>query len=261
MTTRCLLHGPVLRSHISEYSASAALFQCQHSTHQDGQVFIPNIPDLYFNHTNAAFKISELMRSRNGSTYFFTIPPEFECNCSGTVVAIQYCYRAGRNRINNEQESDVFSFHSVTRDGFVFTVTSSFTVRATPQETKCTDVEINGRTRYLCCDTTTLSAENQFCISPKNYTFGVTIVNRNVLPIAFKNNTKFVVEQYQGSLGITLPAGTNYNLTELKKVNGGLLLMRLIGNNYTPLTLHYSRYTHTCSSQQSIYIDMHGVTV
>ena len=222
---------PVLRSHISEYSASAALFQCQHSTHQDGQVFIPNIPDLYFDHTNVAFKISELMRSRNGYTYFFTIPPER--NCSGTVVAIQYCYGAGQNRINNEQ--DVFSFHSVTRDGFVFTVTSSFTVRTTPQESKCTDVEINGQTRYLCCDTTTLSAENQFCISPKSYTFGVTIVNHRVLPITFRNNPEFVVEQYQGSLGITLPAGTSYTLTELTEVNGGLLLMRLLGNNYTPL--------------------------
>ena len=78
------------------------------------------------------------MKLDGGVNYFFTIPPESaERNCSGTVVAIQYCYRVHQNLINSAQ--DVFSFHSVTRDGFVFTVTSSFTVRTTPhQESECT---------------------------------------------------------------------------------------------------------------------------
>ena len=212
---------PVLRSHISEYSASAALFQCQHSTHQDGQVFIPNIPDLYFNHTYAADKINMLMRPRNGYTYYFTIPPESaERNCSGTVVAIQYCHRASQYRINYKQ--NVFSFRSVTRDDLVFTVTSSFTVKTTPLESECTEVPDDSQaTIYLCCDTTTLSADNQLSISPESYTFGVTIVEHNVAPYAFTDDTEFVVEQFQGS------AGNRY----LWKVSGGLLLMRLIGNN------------------------------
>ena len=123
---------PVLRSHISEYSASAALFQCQHSTrtHQDGQVFIPNIPD-------SQFDPARFSSVGNGVTYFFTIPPESaERNCSGTVAAIQFCYSFNRNQMNIEQ--DVFSFHSVTRDGLVFTVTGSFTVRTTPLDGECT---------------------------------------------------------------------------------------------------------------------------
>ena len=229
---------PVLRSHISEYSASAALFQCQHSAHQDGQVFIPNIPDLYFDHTNAADMTSLLMRASNGVTYFFTIPPESaERNCSGTVVAIQYCYQVHKNRIDSAQ--DVYLFHSVTRDGFVFTVTSSFTVRTTPHlESECTQVS---RNHYLCCDTTTLSADNQLSISLESYTFGVTIINK-ITTYAFTNDTEFVVEQFQGSLSTTIPAGTGYPLAESVEVSG-LLLMRLIGNNNNYAPIFISSYT------------------
>ena len=226
MTTGCL-YTPVLRPHISEYSASAALFQCQHSTHQDGQVFIPNIPDLYFDHTNAASQKNLFIQAGNSFTYFFTIPPESaERNCSGTVVAIQYCYRVHQNLINSAE--DVFSFHSVTRDGLVFTVTSSFTVTTTPLESICTQVSGN---HYLCCDTTTLSADNQLSISSESYTFGVTIIDNNVTPYAFRDDTEFVVEQFQVSIGTTIPAGTSYALTESIRVIGSLLLMRLIGKN------------------------------
>ena len=170
-----------------------------------------------------------LRRSLNGATYFFTIPPESaERNCSGTVVAIQYCYQVHQDFINSAE--DVFSFHSVTRDGFVFTVNSSFTVRTNPHlESECTQVS---KIRYLCCDTTTLSADNQLSISPESYTFGVTIVNKDATPYAFRDDTEFVVEQFQGSLGTTLPAGTSYSLLQSLSVNDGLLLTRFLIGKY-----------------------------
>ena len=124
----------------------------------------------------------------------------------------------------------MFSFHSVTRDGFVFTVNSSFTVRTNPHlESECTQVS---KIRYLCCDTTTLSADNQLSISPESYTFGVTIVNSDVTPYAFRDDTEFVVEQFQVSLGTTLPAGTSYPLTETAEISGGLLLLRFLIGKY-----------------------------
>ena len=219
----------MLRSHISEYSASAALFQCQHSTLQDGQVFIPNIPDLYFDHTNAASQNNLFIQAGNSFTYFFTIPPESaERNCSGTVVAMQYCYQIRQILLNSIQ--DVFSFRLVTRDEFEFTVTSSFTVRTTPhQENECT--QVSSSNRYLCCDTTTLS-DNQLSISPERYTFGVTIINAaEVTPFAFRDDTEFVVEQFQAALGLTLQ-NTPYTFGLSTMVTRGLLLMRfLIGKN------------------------------
>ena len=192
------------------------------------------------------------MRPHNGLTYFFTIPPESaERNCSGTVVAIQYCYQVHRNRINSAE--DVFSFHSVTRDGFVFTVTSSFTMRTTPHlENECTQVSGNF---YLCCDTTTLSADNQLSISPESYTFGVTIINRDVTPYAFEDDTQFVVEQFQVALGITIPAGTSYSFPS-SRVSDGLLLLRFLIGKYV-LTVTYiegSIHTHTCY----VYTLLHG---
>ena len=215
---------PVLRSHISEYSASAALFQCQHSTHQDGQVFTPNIPDLYFDPASFKGMKNSVSKSRNGFTYIFTIPPESaERNCSGTVVAIQYCYWVHKDNIGSIH--DVFSFHSVTRDGFAFAVTDSFTVRTTQhQESDCR--KIMGKD-YLCCDTTTLGADNQLSISTDNYTFGVTIVNDQVKPYAL-NLAKFEVEHFQLALGANgqLQAGMEFD-AEQAAVIGGLLLMRL----------------------------------
>ena len=142
------------------------------------------------------------------------------------MAAIQYCYRVHKDDINQAQ--DVFSFHSVTRDGFVFTVTSSFTVRTTPhQEDECT---MRGGMHYFCCDTTTLSANNQLSFSPDNYTFGVTILDNGVMSYAFnKANGGFLAEQVQSSLGTTILVGSSYTFMELAVVSDGLLLMRLIG--------------------------------
>ena len=233
----------------SEYSASAALFQCQHSTHQDGKVITPNIPDLYFDHVNTAAMLSSLIQTTTTVTYFFTIPPESaERNCSGTVAAIQFCYRIHKNLINSTQ--DVFLFHSVTRDGFVFTVNSSFTVKTTSHlESECTQIlELH----YLCCDTTTLSTENQLSISPESYTFGITIVNAHrVISFAFRGTTEFVAEQFAGIIGVSLQAGSSYEL-EAAKVTKGLLLVRFligkIGIGITNIT-HKNRtvYLYACS--------------
>ena len=216
---------PVLRSHISEYSASAALFQCQHSTLQDGQVFIPNIPDTQFDPARFSNngQVNQLLTQPNpGATYFFTVPPESaERNCSGTVVAIQYCYSFYFN--GNQMNRDVFSIHSVTRDGVVFTVTSSFTVRTTPLDGECNTMSGNS----FCCDTTTLSADNQLSITPDAYSFGVTILGDDVMSYAFGDDTMFVVERFQAtSLGTTIPPGTSYDSMQ-SGVTGGLMLMRL----------------------------------
>ena len=122
-------------------------------------------------------------------------------------------------------ERDVFSIHSVTRDGFVFTVTSSFTVRTTPLDGDCNRMSGNS----FCCDTTTLSADNQLSITPDAYSFGVTILDDDVMPYAFRDNGSFVVEHFQVSRDATIQAGTR--IQSGVPVTGGLLQMRFfIGN-------------------------------
>ena len=196
-----------------------------------GQVSTPDIPDSYFDPTQyTSFSINfYLTPTTNGVTYFFTIPPESaERNCSGTVVAIQYCYLVSGEFINRSQ--NVFSVHPVIRDRFVFTVQviSSFTVRTSPRkEGECQLISENA---YLCCDTATLSADNQISISPERYTYAITgVYNSEVTLYAFRDSTEFVVEQFQASLGAAA-GGTSHNL-EAANVEEGVLLMRFwIGN-------------------------------
>ena len=130
----------------------------------------------------------------------------------------------------------MFSVHSVTRDGFVFTVTSSFTVRTTPLESDCNSMSGNS----FCCNTTTVSADNQLSITPDAYSFGVTILG-DVMPYAFGDDTEFVVERFEASLGTTIPPGTSYDSMQ-SGVTGGLMLMRLfIGKsmlNYLQQLVH-----------------------
>ncbi len=68
-------------------------FQCQPSSENGQQVFFPNIPDSYFTPRNAHdFLRTTLESSMAGVTYIFRIPA-MQYNCSGSVVALQYCYQ------------------------------------------------------------------------------------------------------------------------------------------------------------------------
>ncbi len=52
----------------------------QPSSDQSGLVYTPNIPDVYFNDTNAVdFRTGDeanLTNTENGARYFFTVPAE-----------------------------------------------------------------------------------------------------------------------------------------------------------------------------------------
>ena len=162
--------------------------------------------------------------SQFGVTYIFTIPSEstVQRNCSGRVMSIQYCYQARNEDIGNTQ--DVFRFLSLTQDGLQFTVSTNVIIQTTPLNSICSDFP--GSLQQICCDTTSLSVNDQFQIPPSTYTFGIVIVNNNVKLLAFTNNVR--VEQYQVSLGPSIPPGSKYTLTENAQVNRSLLLLRFL---------------------------------
>ena len=196
----------------------------------------PNIPDFYFNHENAAdFRTgggANLTTAVNRRTYIFTIPPESsERNCSGSVVAIQYCYQARERDINDNET--IYSFLHLNRSGFDFTVTNSFTVYTIPRENNCTNPP--GDIQRVCCDNAILGAPNQFKLSSTNYTFGVSVMNRNVRPLAFANSVAaYRYEQLQTSIRTPLP----FTLRERDlESDRSLLLLRFILG--TSEQLHY----------------------
>ena len=174
------------------------MFLCQHSSDQSGLVYIPNIPDFYFSHENAAdFSTGPganltTPNEQRGTVFIFSIPPKSsERNCSGTVVSLQYCY----NTTQIGEKKNYFNFLLLDRTGSSeFTVTNRVRGIATPQQSNCT-----GNMPGICCSTTTLDMDMQFQITSSTFWFGVTVLTNGARrPLAFANsNTEYRVEQYQ----------------------------------------------------------------
>ena len=164
---------------------TSSLFQCQPSSGKDGLVYTPNIPDFYFSHKNAAdFRTgggANLTTAVNRHTFILTVPPvSSERNCSGDVVAIQYCYQAITSEI--DENVTVYTFQYSNGSGSDFTAAANFTVYTTPRGNNCI---VGGMMRMICCDMAHLGATNQFKLPSSIFTFGISLMNPKVLPLAF----------------------------------------------------------------------------
>ena len=209
---------------------SSSLFQCRSSSDQSGLVYTPNIPDFYFNDVNAADfssgREAKLTATDDGTTYIFTIPPEsLERNCSGDVVAIQYCYEARDRDIG--MNSSVFNLLHLNRNGLDFRVDSSFAIYTTPQEEFCSDPPGPGMDA-VCCDTATL---DRFQIPSTSFTFAVMVINNDVRPLAFAESANdFRHNQLQAFLGISaLSPEFTFSLGQSEVVTDeSLLLLRFL---------------------------------
>ncbi len=166
---------------------------------------------------------ANLTDSKNGDTYFFTVPAESASrNCSGSI---QYCYRA-RNSDRNEVRA-VFNLLAVDRNGLQFIIINSTTIQTTPQDSICTDPN-EGKIQQMCCDTTPLSGLK---IPSSRYIFGIVITNKDVRPLAFADSvTEYRVEQFRASLGSAeLSPGSTVTLTTGDLLTDrALLLIRII---------------------------------
>ena len=212
-----------------------SLFECQPTTDQSGQVFTPNIPESYFNHTNALALTQQgnltSLSVKKMTIFVFTTPPE--TTCSGTVLAVEFCYLAFDEEIDSE-DREVFRFMSLSRLGHQFTVIDfkPFKIEANPRKAICSVLVEDSQ--YICCDTYTLPVNKQFQIPSSEFTsFGVvTRRNENEFrPLTFSGvNTEFRFPHLRGiptgnpdntDRTFTFPAGDLQN-------EGSLLLLRLI---------------------------------
>ena len=199
-------------------------------------MYTPNIPDFYFNDVNAAdFRSgggANLTTSSNRVTYIFTIPAESsERNCTGNVVAIQYCYETRIDQIGSN-EINVFNFLHMNRSGLLFTFTGSFTEQTSPQSRFCTNPM--GIIQQVCCETATLDMMDQFQLPTTSYTFAVMIINNDARPLAFAASVdEYRHEQLQTDLGSSAPPpGNNITLGQNTVVpDQSLLLLRFILGN------------------------------
>ena len=205
-------------------SQESSLFQCQPTTDQSGHVFTPNIPDLYFNDSNiVAFAGigGNLTAAERSLTYVFTIPQQRVC--SGTVLAIEYCYKTRSSLLN--QNITIFNFLSLDSD---FVVNSSFPVVSTPHISICTDF---GNNFDICCDTATLDADNQpLQIPSSGYIFGVVPINDDLQLLGFiESVTEYQLEQSQDFIdSAEVVPGYVFILKEDSLMNGSIFLMRFV---------------------------------
>lgn len=173
---------------------SSTLYHCPHAPDSEGLVYTPNIPDYYFDDQNAAnFRNGYLTETGNkGTTYVFTIPPEStERNCSGTVMAIQFCYQARARDIGRTR--NVFDFIILTRNGQELTVTERRKVKVVPSDTTCTNPP--GSIERVCC--TMQKFTEQFELPSSNFTFGVVNRMNRVRMLTFVDIvTEFDVERF-----------------------------------------------------------------
>lgn len=195
------------------------LFQCQFSSEQSRKITTPNIPGFDFSHENAAAfsndpNVNLTILSR-GTTYIFTILPESaQRNCSGSVIAIQYCYEP---RVLNASKR-TFEFLSLIQDGQQFTVNRTFRINSTPTSLICTNSSTSEDIRETCCDTTTLEDTTPFQIPSSSYTFGITIRLHRLLGFTY-SATEYVPEQFQTKLTeYPIPIGLNFTLNETDRL-------------------------------------------
>ena len=229
----------------AQNTTESSLFQCQPTTDQSGQVFTPNIPDSYFNHANALAltqqgNLTTLLGGRaRGTVFVFTIPPE--ATCSGTVMAFEFCYQTSDQEIDKSR--DFFRFVSLTRNELQFTVIDfdPIRIRANAQTAICSVlVEDGDNSQYICCETQTLQADEQFQ-TPSS--FGVVLGQTDEsLFLTFSGvNTEFQFPHFQG-----IPTGDpdkmddTFTFIEGDLQNeGSLLLLRLtIGTYESNIHIH-----------------------
>lgn len=221
----------------------SSLFQCQLSSDQSGQVFTPNIPDVYFN--LAAFRNDlrvdfTFKLLRRGTTYILTIPPEsVQRNCSGSAMAIQYCYQ-----VRDISQIATFEFLSLTRDRLQFTMKRTLLRRSIPTNHICSSINItnSGISLYICCDISRIEDTTSLQIPSSSYTFGVTV--RDVRLVAFaKSTTEYRFEQFQTMLDSTFPtpSDTSFTLNKTDRLSAqSLPLLRFFIGMHVTVDPHIS---------------------
>ena len=213
------------------------VYQCQTSSDPGGLVYTPNIPDAFFDQQYAADSstggMPTLIEARDGFTYFFTLPPlSPERNCSGTIVAIQFCYHADQTNFEIGEPQDIFEFLVTDREDRLFTITSSFSVAAASSESSCVvGNRIPLNTPHDCC--TSFEPPNEQ-IPSSSFTFGIRILDTDFKPFVFRDSVlELRVEQFQTAF--TYTDGDSFTLGEAVTNDALPLLRFLLGSKIITL--------------------------
>ena len=215
----------------AEGQMSTSLFLCEHSTTVAGQVFIPNVPDFYFNHQNAAAFITGqnanlTALSEATTTYIVTIPSvsSQQRDCSGNFTSVQYCYQLNTSLAQRA----LFSLNFFTRNGLRLTIESNFDRVPLITESDCTVVSED---LQVCCETTQLPPRDQVAIPTSEISFG--LASRHMQFLAFADSaTEYNVERIDAGFTIFGRVRGSISVGEDRRfTNRSIALFRFLKGN------------------------------
>lgn len=159
-------------------------------------------------------------------TYIFTIPSvsESQRNCSGKVVALEYCYEARYTDIGHQKK--LFYFLSLTKSSQYFRVGHKFPVEVMPTESSCTPDIPDHPVIHICCERHALRSPNGIFIPSSAYSFGIVDADLKLLMFT-SSETEFNFPQILLSFGIEGPSvGKIFEIPQLS--DGSLLLLKFL---------------------------------
>ena len=203
------------------------------------QVVTPNIPEYFFNSTNASSSNNTIqLIPAQPNTYFYAVPPLLSAvpKCGSTVIlTLEFCY--GTLYLQN-QSVHIFDFIYATQDMLLFNITGRMDVRSRPQTQICSSV----MSYYICCDSVTVSRSG-FELSSSHLAYGLLISDLfpRLLDLG-KVGTDLEVEQY----AIRMPTQQKCGIVvTTKRMTSSLPLLRLSLGTYSDRLLAMGRCMHS----------------
>ena len=153
---------------------------------------LPDLGDIDRDDVEDAVEfVHALELSQIGVSYIYPIPSTL--NCSGTVAAVGYCYRAGNSQLGTQQL--VFTLLTLQQDTFNFTITDVIEIRSTPTSDNCIQIS---NSQY-CCDILSLDMMVSFLLPAENFAFGVVTSSsvHHLLGFNGKLVSEYIVEHFE----------------------------------------------------------------
>ena len=177
--------------------------------------YLPNLPEG--NDRAVAVLFGSYISSSAGTAYIYPVPST-QVNCSGTVSAVEYCYRGNTGQLGTELLA--FTLLTLEQNGSNFRVTDRIDIRTTPHSQICTRFLLT--TTQYCCDITSLNMADRFILPAPNFAFDIAIPPSSVSLLGFRSSLQ--VAHYQEAQTVIPSVGSTFSVGNT--VIQGLRLLR-----------------------------------
>ena len=168
----------------------------------------------------------ELIAVHDRRAYIYTIPPESaQRNCSGTVTAVEFCYRVRTmDEVRPGETKEVFYFLSLTQDSSIqkrFTVNRRISINSTASNSICATVSPDNR---VCCENKHL----EYQVPSSTFTFSIVARKDFRLLISTNTTTEYIEQRYfsENAINTSTQEGSSFQTRDHVPINMPLLLLR-----------------------------------